>query len=191
MPQPRKFNAPRIDGRGVLFSMEDGAMSEMDRRSFAAMLPGFVAMLGAAGSTAAAGQAVVNDGVARPQGPGDGLAWLESGVFAAGPESHPDGPRRSRTFLKGMLKAGDIQIEMHETWQAPGTPHEAIGHHLHNEIWLVKEGVCELMTNGVTRRMEAGEVGLCCAGDEHWVKNAGETACSYFVVTVGPRESRS
>jgi mannose-6-phosphate isomerase-like protein (cupin superfamily) len=90
-----------------------------------------------------------------------------------------------------MLTAGNIQIEMHETRQEPGAPHEPIGTHLHNEIWLVREGTCELMTNGVVRTMRAGDVGLCCAGDTHWVRNAGDTPCQYFVVTVGPPEPRT
>jgi mannose-6-phosphate isomerase-like protein (cupin superfamily) len=36
--------------------------------------------------------------------------------------------------------------------------------------------------------MEAGDVGLCCAGDEHWIANKGDTELAYFVVTAGPPE---
>lgn len=115
------------------------------------------------------------------------LPVIESGVYPPGPATGSGG-RTAHKFLAGMLKAGNIQIEMHETRQEPGAPHEAVGHHLHNEIWLVKEGVCELTTNGVTRKMKAGEVGICCAGDEHYIANAGDVPCEYFVVTVGPPE---
>jgi mannose-6-phosphate isomerase-like protein (cupin superfamily) len=87
-----------------------------------------------------------------------------------------------------MLKAGNIRLEMHETHQEIGAVHEPVGKHLHSEIWLVREGICELTTNGVTRRMGPGDVGLCCAGDLHYVANAGNTPCTYFVVTVGPPE---
>jgi mannose-6-phosphate isomerase-like protein (cupin superfamily) len=80
-------------------------------------------------------------------------------------------------------------VEIHETRQEVGAEHEPVGKHLHNELWLVREGVCELTTNGVARTMEAGDVGLCCAGDLHYIRNAGNTPCVYFVVTMGPPES--
>ena len=38
-----------------------------------------------------------------------------------------------------------------------------------------KEGVCELNIDGVSHRMEAGDVGLVTAGDLHFVANAGDT----------------
>jgi quercetin dioxygenase-like cupin family protein len=170
---------------------------ELDRRQFASLLPTLLAagaVLPAAlmPESAAAQQAGTMEhpvmgeptpGFGRPKG---SLPELLSGVFTP---TAPHGTGRvGRTFLDGMLKAGNIQMEIHETTQEPGTPHEPVGHHLHNEIWLVREGVCELTTNGVTRRMVAGDVGLCCAGDLHYVANAGNTKCSYFVVTVGPPE---
>lgn len=158
-------------------------MPDLDRRSFAAMLP---ALLAALSPEAHAQQASAPAATAaRPP-----LKTLTSGVYPPGPD-HGSGGRKAHSFLAGMLTAGNIQIEMHETEQQPGTPHEAIGTHLHNEIWLVREGTCDLMTNGVTRRMNAGDVGLCCAGDTHWVSNAGDTVCRYFVVTVGPPEPRA
>jgi mannose-6-phosphate isomerase-like protein (cupin superfamily) len=156
-------------------------MPELDRRTFAALLP---ALLAALSPEAQAQQTSTPASTAKPP-----LPTLTSGVYPPGPTTGSGG-RKAHRFLAGMLTAGNIQIEMHETEQQPGTPHEAIGTHLHNEIWLVREGTCDLMTNGVTRRMNAGDVGLCCAGDTHWVSNAGDTVCKYFVVTVGPPEPR-
>jgi mannose-6-phosphate isomerase-like protein (cupin superfamily) len=36
--------------------------------------------------------------------------------------------------------------------------------------------------------METGEVGIVCAGDQHWIANAGSTDLAYLVITVGPPE---
>jgi len=151
----------------------------MDRREFATFIPALLAAATLLPDTASAQQPTTTEHPARPE--------IISGVYPPGPATGSGG-RTGHRYLSGMLKAGNIQIEMHETNQEPGTPHEAIGHHLHNEIWLVREGTCELTTNGVTRRMVAGDVGICCAGDLHYVANAGDTPCSYFVVTVGPPE---
>jgi quercetin dioxygenase-like cupin family protein len=41
---------------------------------------------------------------------------------------------------------------------------------------------------GVARRMEAGDVGICAAGDKHYIQNVGDTPAVYFVVTLGPPE---
>jgi mannose-6-phosphate isomerase-like protein (cupin superfamily) len=116
------------------------------------------------------------------------LKTLESGVFKPGPEGAPNQGRVGRRFLAGMLKAGNIRLEMHETVQQVGAVHEPVGTHLHNEIWLMQRGVASLYINGTEHRMEAGDVGLVCAGDTHWIKNMGDTELAYFVVTVGPPE---
>lgn len=166
----------------------------MDRRTFAQLLPvlaGLAALSpeSAPGQTSAEqttmGQPTVGPGGQKPKGE---LPVLTSGVYSPGPAYGSQPQRVSHRYLIGMLKTGDIRMEIHETRQEPGTPHEPIGKHLHSEIWLVREGICELTTDGITRRMQAGDVGLCCAGDLHYVRNAGETPCTYFVVTVGPPE---
>ena len=94
----------------------------------------------------------------------------------------------SASYLAGMLKAGNIRLEMHESTIQPGAEHEAVGTHLHSEIWLVREGTAELTTNGVARTMVAGDVGICCAGDKHYIANTSDKPVTYFVVTVGPPE---
>jgi quercetin dioxygenase-like cupin family protein len=144
----------------------------MDRREFAALLP---ALLTLSASQADAASTT--------------LPLVESGVFKPGPAKTGSIPKRaSRGFTRGMLKAGNIQLEIHETTQEVGAPHEPVETHLHSEIWLVQSGTIALTTNGVTRTMAAGDVGICVAGDKHYIQNAGDTPATYFVVAVGPAE---
>lgn len=170
----------------------------MDRRTFAQLLPVlFAATALDPGTTTAQavqsehttlGQPTVGPGGEKPHGD---LPLLTSGVFTPGPAYGSQPMRTSHRYLIGMLKAGNIQLEIHETHQEVGAPHEPIDKHLHSEVWLVREGTCELTTNGITRRMQAGDVGLCVAGDLHYIRNAGDTPCTYFVVTLGPPERYS
>jgi mannose-6-phosphate isomerase-like protein (cupin superfamily) len=148
----------------------------LDRREFAALVPALMA-LGTMIAEPAGAQTVPD------------LPTVTSGVYPPKPgKAAPGAQRVSQSYLKGMLTAGNIQIEMHETTQQPHAEHEAIGTHKHSEIWLVREGTVNLMTNGVVRVMKPGDVGICAAGDEHYVANGGDTPCTYFVVTVGPQE---
>ena len=151
-------------------------MEEVSRRDFAGMVTGLLALASAGAQTAEA------------QGKGKALPELTSGVFKPKPGKGMVGGHESHQFLAGMLAGGTIRLEMHESAQQPGAPHEAMGTHKHSEIWLVKRGTATLYLNGVEHTMEAGDVGLCCAGDEHWIANKGQTELSYFVVTVGPPE---
>ena len=145
----------------------------MDRREFAALLPALVA-----------GVSSLRAEAAPPS-----LPIVESGTFKPGPPRTGAIPKRiSQAGTKGILKAGNIQLEIHETRQEVGAPHEPIETHLHNEIWLVREGTAELTTNGVARKMAAGDVGICVAGDKHFIANTGDVPVTYFVVTVGPPE---
>jgi hypothetical protein len=68
------------------------------------------------------------------------LPVLASGVFKPGPAKVAGEKRVSHSYLSGMLTAGNLRLEMHETTQEAGAPHEPIGTHLHNELWLVREG---------------------------------------------------
>jgi quercetin dioxygenase-like cupin family protein len=147
----------------------------MDRREFAALLP---ALLSAS--------ALVPESV---EAQGAGLPVIESGVYKPSPsKAGSQAGHFSSRYLTGMLKAGNIRLEMHESTIQPGAEHEAVGTHLHSEIWLVREGTAELTTNGVARTMVAGDVGICCAGDKHFISNTSDKPVTYFVVTVGPPE---
>src|ERR1039457_6071832 len=159
----------------------------MDRRKFAGLVPALLAIAGTL--TESAGGRVA--GRAGPP-PGGGAPRarpeLSSGVFKPQPGRGMQGGHESHQFLTGMLKAGNIRLEMHESVQQAGAPHEAIGTHKHSEIWPMQRGTATLYLNGTEHTMEAGDVGLGCAGDEHWIANKGDTELAYFVVTVGPPE---
>ena len=168
---------------------------EMNRRDFAGMLAGLLAVAGtfagnaegqAVGASAGQGTAAAAAGAAaRPAG---AMKELTSGVYKPIAGRGMQGGHESHQFLTGMLKAGNIRLEMHESVQQAGAPHEAVGTHLHSEIWLMQRGTATLYLNGVEHKMEAGDVGLCCAGDQHWIANSGDSELAYFVVTVGPPE---
>lgn len=150
----------------------------MDRREFAAKVPALLA-LGSLLPLEATGQN------AKP--PGELKQWSSGIVKASASKAGQEG-HSSQQFGSGMLAAGNIRLEMHESVQQPGAPHEAVGTHKHSEIWYVTKGVATLFINGTEHRMEAGDVGLVCAGDQHWIANGGTTELSYFVITVGPPE---
>ena len=171
----------------------------MDRRQFTEALPALIAALTLLPQTASAQQSSTMDhpSMGQPQpGPDNGnkpkgavtLPFIASNVYTPG-AGYGSLPRRtSHRYVLGTLKAGNIQLEIHETIQEPGAEHEPTDKHLHNEIWLVREGTAELTINGITRRMSAGDIGIVTAGDLHYVRNAGPGRCAYFVVTLGPPE---
>jgi quercetin dioxygenase-like cupin family protein len=141
-----------------------------------------------AGALAMISEKAESQTVPAATAPAKPLKEITSGVFKPQPGKGMVGGHESHQFLTGMLAAGNIRLEMHESVQQPGAPHEAVGTHKHSEIWLVQRGVATLYLNGAEHRMEAGDVGICCAGDEHWIANAGDSELAYFVVTVGPPE---
>jgi quercetin dioxygenase-like cupin family protein len=164
---------------------EEIKMENVSRREFAGLVPALLALAGmmpvqAEGQAASAAPA----GAAGPRP----MKELASGVFKPQPGKGMVGGHESHQFLAGMLSGGTIRLEMHESVQAPGAPHEAVGTHKHSEIWLVQRGTGTLYLNGTEHTMEAGDVGICCAGDEHWIANKADTELAYFVVTVGPPE---
>jgi quercetin dioxygenase-like cupin family protein len=147
----------------------------MDRREFAALLPVLLA-----------GSALTPESI---EAQSSSLAAVESGVYKpAPPKAGSQEGHSSSHYLTGMLKAGNIRLEMHESTIQAGAQHEAVGTHLHSEIWLVREGTAELTINGVARTMVAGDVGICVAGDKHFIANISDKSVTYFVVTVGPPE---
>jgi quercetin dioxygenase-like cupin family protein len=167
-------------------------MDEVNRRDFAGMAALLVGAMAGLASEPAEAQSTPEKpgggpGVAATAGP-RAMKALASGVFKPQPGKGMVGGHESHSFLAGMLAGGTIRLEMHESVQAAGAPHEAVGTHKHSEIWLMQRGVGTLYLNGTEYTLNPGDVGLCVAGDEHWIANKSDGEIAYFVVTVGPPE---
>src|ERR1700733_6240422 len=89
-----------------------------------------------------------------------------------------------RAFLMGKLANSEI-LEVHETMLPPGgIPHPA-HHHIHSEMWLVREGTVELTVMGKKKNIGPGGVAFVASNEEHGITNVGKTPAKYFVVAVG------
>jgi mannose-6-phosphate isomerase-like protein (cupin superfamily) len=90
-----------------------------------------------------------------------------------------------RPVLKGKLATAEA-LEVHETTLPPGAMPHAPHHHVHSEMWLIREGTVQLTINGTSHVMGPGSVGFVHSNDEHGIKNVGTTPATYFVVAMGP-----
>ncbi len=97
---------------------------------------------------------------------------------------HKNGANESRPVLEGELHDG-CYLEVHQTKLAPGAmPHPA-HHHLHEEMFLVREGAIEITISGKSTQLGPGSVGFVGSNDEHGIRNPGAAHAEYFVVAFG------
>jgi len=94
------------------------------------------------------------------------------------------GKNRFRPVLEGQMHAG-CALEVHETDLAPGERPHPPHHHVHEEMFLVREGTVEVTLNGKSTKLGPGSVAFIASGDEHGIRNAGETHAQYFVIGLG------
>jgi len=98
---------------------------------------------------------------------------------------HTSNGGEGRHVLKGKLATGE-SLEVHETTLAPGGAPHPPHHHVHSEMWLIREGIVEITVNGKSYQLGPGGVGFVRSNDEHGIKNVGTTSANYFVVAIGP-----
>src|ERR1700693_6078014 len=98
---------------------------------------------------------------------------------------HTSNNAQIRDVLKGKLATGE-SLEVHETTLPPGGATHPAHHHVHSEMWLIREGTVEITVNGTSSRLGPGSLGFVHSNEEHGIKNAGSTPATYFVVAVGP-----
>lgn len=87
-----------------------------------------------------------------------------------------------RQILEGKTNVFDY-LEIHVTTLSPGNaPH---GSHVHadmEELIIVKEGLVEQIINGDKKLLGPGSVVLALPGDEHGIRNAGNSDASYYII---------
>jgi mannose-6-phosphate isomerase-like protein (cupin superfamily) len=99
-------------------------------------------------------------------------------------KTSPSGAQ-TRAIFKGKLATGE-SIETHATTLPPGAMPHPPHHHVHSEMFFMREGTLELTVNGKTYPLGPGGIGFVRSNEEHGVKNVGTTPANYFVVAVGP-----
>jgi mannose-6-phosphate isomerase-like protein (cupin superfamily) len=89
-----------------------------------------------------------------------------------------------RKIMKGRLATGENIYVHHTTLSPNGYPHTP-HHHLHSEMWLIREGTVELTINGIGHRVGPGGLGFVHSNEEHGIKNVGAGPATYYVVAIG------
>jgi mannose-6-phosphate isomerase-like protein (cupin superfamily) len=90
-----------------------------------------------------------------------------------------------RRIMKGKLATGE-HVEVHESTLPPnGYPHAA-HHHVHSEMWLIREGTVELTISGTSHLLGPGGLGFVHSNEQHGIKNVGTGSATYYVVAIGP-----
>lgn len=94
------------------------------------------------------------------------------------------GGNRFRRVFEGATRTG-LPLELHQTELAPGASPHPPHRHMHEEIFLVREGSVEVTIEGKTTRLDPGSVAFIASNDEHGIRNVGTSAAQYFVLGVG------
>jgi len=79
---------------------------------------------------------------------------------------HRSEQNASRPVLEGETHSG-WHIELHESDLQPGGMPHPPHHHVHEEMFLVREGTLEVTIAGRTSRLGPGSVAFVASNDEH------------------------
>jgi quercetin dioxygenase-like cupin family protein len=91
---------------------------------------------------------------------------------------------RGRAVLRGDTHSG-FPIEMHLTELDPGQSPHAPHKHVHEEIFMLREGTIEMTISGKATRLTPGSVAYIASNELHGLVNSGTEAAHYFVIALG------
>ncbi|MGD0695164.1 MAG: cupin domain-containing protein [Terriglobia bacterium] len=99
-----------------------------------------------------------------------------------------NGENSFRPILQGTNHSG-FPIELHETDLAPGSSPHPPHHHVHEELFMIREGTLEVTMEGKTSRIGAGSAAYVASNQEHGFRNPGPGHAQYFVFALGAQAS--
>ena len=91
---------------------------------------------------------------------------------------------RGRAVLRGDTHSG-FPIELHMTELDPGQAPHAPHRHVHEEIFMLREGTVDMTISGQTTRLGPGSVAYIASNEMHGLINSGTGAAHYFVIALG------
>ena len=97
---------------------------------------------------------------------------------------HSGSQNTSRPILDGQTHSG-WPIELHESDLVPGGMPHPPHHHVHEEMFMVREGTLEVTIAGRSSRLGPGSVAFVASNEEHGIRNAGNERAQYFVLALG------
>src|SRR5665213_3440138 len=127
---------------------------EISRRNLCALIPAFAALTALPLESQATKNQVMETLSNSQAFPYDKLPVHRS---ASGVET--------RHVLRGKLPTGEV-VEVHETLLPAGAMPHPPHHHLHSEMWLVREGTVELIVQGGSQTVGPGGVGFAASNQE-------------------------
>jgi len=98
-------------------------------------------------------------------------------IFQDPPVRHWD-KLEFRPIVAGKTADG-CKVAVHESALAPKSEPHPPHHHNGEEIFLMLEGTLEVTINGESSRISRGSVAFIGSGDQHGIRNPGETPARY------------
>jgi len=98
-------------------------------------------------------------------------------------------PSSFRPVFAGTTHEG-CRVGLHETDLLPGGSPHPPHHHVHEEVFLIREGMLAVTIGGRTSNLGPGSVAYVASNEEHGIRNVGGCHAQYFVLELGT-DSRS
>jgi quercetin dioxygenase-like cupin family protein len=95
-----------------------------------------------------------------------------------------EGGNSFRAILNGVTHSG-CRMEVHESDLAPGGMPHPPHRHVHEEMFLIREGTLEVTIGGRATRVGPGSAAFVASNEEHGIRNVGTSHAQYFVLALG------